>query len=254
MPETTPKDYRGVLQLTTKYVYKQIGEKVGWADKKAHTGRTVRTEIAESVVNLESGGDPDGVGVSPDNARGMFQVVPGGQEASWWEEYTGNVVNNEYLDITDNNMAVGIAGLGLRMDQVSANGHPDWFTAGVAYFGCQPLSDGSPDPNCGDIYSNGAQYQATLERYVQEQFGPDTVASLHAGKWAGIKNDDFTDALVDGVTGIPGKVGGAVVDPVVNGVLSALNDVYEKILGAVPRIGIALAGVGLLLLGVKGLL
>lgn len=215
-----------------------------------------------AVSELESGDDPFGVGDSPDGAIGPMQVTPSGWEAGEWNKVSQpneRVFGASDLRDYQRNYDVGAFGLQRRRDVNAEQGFGgDWFLAATSYFGCDPLPGGQPDPNCGDVYSNAAGYYNHLTAYVDTTFGPEVTEALQRGELdEGEGKSPYDDAWKNaggththeqpagecGVGDIPCWVRKASD--------AAVANLFGSIGGVAPRIGIAILGLGIGLIGVK---
>jgi hypothetical protein len=219
--------------------------------------------IAAAVSELESGDDPFGVGDSPDGAVGPMQVTPAGWEAGEWNAANPPFTVGSAADLRDiqHNYDVGVFGLSRRYDRLVDQGFGhDWFLAATTYFGCDPLPSGEPDPNCGDVYSNAAGYYNHLTQYTDTMFGHDVTDALQHGvldegtgqsvydtAWAqtggGYAHAPSTDCGYTDIACWVGKLPGLVV-----------GQLFGSIGAILPRIGIAVLGLGIGIIGIKALL
>lgn len=210
-------------------------------------------EIVGAVAYVESGDDPFGVPDSPDGAVGPMQLTINGREVGAWNNYDWlNATRQPKMTIdrlrdVQTNFDVGTFGLEFDREElqnksdVAESAKQDWFASALYYFGCTPLPDGSPDPNCGDIYNNAVRYQHKMEQYVTDHYGVSGVANVKAGGGTGTATGTDSCSLTDvGCWAI--KIADATIGTILGPVEKAL-----------PRIGLAVLGLGITVIGFKGL-
>lgn len=215
--------------------------------------------VVEAVMALETGGTWDpatrtATGQGYD-ALGLGQVTLPGQEVAWWNaitDYQGDRVDGFPAGVTSEadlldpvkNAELTAFGLGARYSAVrESTGKGNWLWAASAYFGCPPDKNGNIDPNCGDrLGTSGQGYAATVRDYIATNYGEDAAKEAENPKqpvgWINKLWEQTGGRALDAATGYTADV--------VRGVLSGLVGAVEA---AAPRIGIAVAGIAFLGLG-----
>lgn len=218
------------------------GKELGWVTDEQHL--IVPEPIAEAVMSIESKGNPD-IDDSPDNAIGLMQVTPTGQEASWYTEITGETVTEDKLRNRDFNFDVALLGLGKRMEQVCAISPItcSWYYAAAAYFGKIPNSDGTFPPGSDYFGTTGKMYYEYTREYVYESFGEKIGKFLDDGFWAQHGEGGFT--LPDWE-----DVKGAVTSVAQDTAREIIGYLYGSIDQYLPRIALIVGGVLIIAAGV----
>lgn len=178
-------------------------------------------EFLQALIEWESGWDTDSV--SPHGAIGLGQIMPTGQEFSWYQQVT-----NDYSVLTgdpsylifeperelrdaEKNARVTAFGLGARLSQISEWDVPlTWMNAALAYFGC--VDERGVNLICGDGLHTAAEYRDSLRRILRERFGEkaaeEAEKELDSDIVGGITDRvtkpirDTAEAVVEGITSV----------------------------------------------------
>lgn len=182
-------------------------------------------ELVESVISLESSFNP--FTVSSAGAIGLGQLVPSGQEISWYEQLMDDDITTSDLYDPQTNINLTAFGLGARWSElkdITNNKNENWYLAGARYFGCSVDESGNLGSESDAYGTNCSQYVDTLRNYVEEWYGEDAAEEL-------------------------GNVPGIDVTTRARGTVNDVQDVVNYLTKSLPTIALIGAGVIVAVLG-----
>lgn len=245
-------------------------------------------QIVEALIDLETGGTYDPGFVDPSSgALGLGNITLEGTEWGLWKAIHPDAQPDDLLN-ADTNVDVVINGLSARQssgqierDAGGTGSYADWYMAAAGYFG--GANEAGFNTSADSYGTTGQDYVRRLRAYITRvwsaetardidllqpgaavaaggdwgegaiTFDPNAGATDKSGELLGRLFSNFKTGLSIAANLARDSTSG-ITDPIGDAVRKAFGEVYGAIVFALPRVGLAVGGLALAVVGLLVLL